>query len=102
MRARIVAIELGSWRSGRVGSSPWAETFGNFRHCDLRLGFSFSGGGKKAFPHEECVRRDTEGCVMVESPPAAALIMSQADLILELLVVSLDTPSLFGRSDEFF
>jgi len=24
-----VAIDVGTWRSGRTGSAPWLETFGN-------------------------------------------------------------------------
>ena len=36
----------------------------------------------------------------MEAAPSAALEMSEPDLLLELLVVALDTPAQFGKIDE--
>src|SRR5215831_19360172 len=37
---------------------------------------------------------------MMEAQPAAPLIMAETDLLLELLVIALDTPTHFGRVDQ--
>ncbi len=37
---------------------------------------------------------------MVEASPAAAFVVTEADLLLELLVISLDAPAQFGQVDE--
>ena len=38
---------------------------------------------------------------MVESAPSAPLKVSKANLLLKLLIVTLDTPTQFGRVDQF-
>src|SRR5712691_7893433 len=38
--------------------------------------------------------------MMMESPPAAALEMVEPELILEFLIVALDTPAQFGEADQ--
>ena len=37
---------------------------------------------------------------MMEAAPSAAFIVTKPDLLLELLVVALDTPAQFGKIDE--
>jgi hypothetical protein len=37
---------------------------------------------------------------MVESPPASALVVAKADLLLELLIVPLDAPAQLGKIND--
>src|SRR5262249_17704429 len=43
---------------------------------------------------------DAQGCVMMEAAPAAAFVVTKPDLLLELLIVTLDTPAELGKIDE--
>ena len=38
---------------------------------------------------------------MVEAEPSAALIVTEPDLLFELLIVALDAPAQLGKIDEF-
>ena len=57
---------------------------------------SFSEDGR------ESVGRDTEACMMVEAAPAAALIVTEADLLLEFEVVAFGPPAQLGLIDHAF
>jgi hypothetical protein len=50
---RRVAIESGTWRSGRIGSAPWPVIFGNGRHFDDRAAARFCAGKSGPFGHQE-------------------------------------------------
>ena len=54
-------------------------------------------GGKTApLDHEEAVSGNAEGSVVMESSPAAALIMSQSQFLFQFFIVALDDPAVFG------
>src|SRR5215475_2299417 len=61
----------------------------------------WSGGGNPLpFGDQEAVGCDAQCAVMMESPPAAALIMAEADFLLEIAVIVLDTPAHLGEIDK--
>ena len=49
-----------------------------------------------ALGNEKAVGRDTQGGVVMETLPAPALVMREAKLLLEFLVVPLDAPAHLG------
>lgn len=98
---RIVAMEVGWWRSVRRGSSARSVTRGYFRDWELELGSSFARGGKKALPDQERVCGNAEGRVVVEAAPSSALVVMETKLVLELLVITLDAPPEFGGAHQF-
>ena len=55
----------------------------------------------EALRHEESVGGDAQGGMVVEPAPAAALVVAEAKVLLEVLVVALDTPALMSHADEF-
>src|ERR1700751_6389568 len=60
-----------------------------------------SGGGKTApFGHQEPIGRNAQGSVMVKTAPASSFIISQSEFLLQLLVVALDDPTMFGQSHQ--
>src|SRR5205823_14805564 len=78
---RIVAIEFGTWRSGRNGGSSGLVTFayGNLRA--QRGGTISCGGNRLSFGDQECVGRNAKCGVMVEAAPSPSFKMSQPDLL---------------------
>src|SRR4029453_14732612 len=67
----------------------------------LRVGFGGARRGEKAsLAHEEAVRRQTQGDMVIEAAPAAALELGQADLLLEFAIVLLDPVAALGVPDE--
>src|SRR6187397_1337367 len=58
------------------------------------------GGEKVSLGHEEAVRRQTQGDMVIEAAPAAALELGQADLLLEFAIVLLDPVAALGVPDE--
>ena len=58
------------------------------------------GGIKTPLGDQESVSGDGERGVVVEAAPAATLVVSEADFLLELLVVAFDAPSELGPVDE--
>src|SRR5438128_1340077 len=54
---------------------------------------------RAALRGEKRVRRDAEGGVIVKPAPAAAFEVIEPDLVLELLVVPLDTPTQLRQPD---
>src|SRR3954462_2435456 len=67
----------------------------------VRVGFGGGPRGEKAsLAHEEAVRRRTQGDMVIEAAPAAALEIRQADLLLEFAIVLLDPVAALGVPDE--
>ena len=84
------AMECGTWRSGRRaprGWKPWVA------QVPAARGEAALRGEKAALGDEKAVGCDAEAGVMVEAAPAAALVVAEADLLLEFLVVALDAAS---------
>src|SRR3954466_6476994 len=67
----------------------------------IRVGFGGARRGEKAsLGHEEAVRRQTQGDMVVEAAPAAALELGQADLLLEFAIILLDPVAALDVPDE--
>src|ERR687894_1013432 len=65
----------------------------------LRVGFGGARRGEKAsLAHEEAVRRQTQGDMVIEAAPA--LELGQADLLLEFTIVLLDPVAALDVLDE--
>ena len=75
-------MECGLWRAVRVGLGGLAR------------------GEKASLGHEEAVGRQTQGDMVIEAAPAAALELGQADLLLEFTIVLLDPVAAFDVPDE--
>src|SRR3954453_16529051 len=76
------------------GDGAW---IGPRRPCRLRGG---AEGEKASLAHEEAVRRQTQGDMVIEAAPAAALELRQADLLLEFTIVLLDPVAALDVPDE--
>lgn len=57
--------------------------------------------GDEAFCHQKPVGRIAQGGVVVGLSPASALIVPQAEVLLQILVVALDALALMCNADEF-
>ena len=85
-------MELATWHSGRTGAArPEAGGYGRCRELvtvepPLR-------GETTPLGDEEAIRSDAQAGMMVETPPAAALVVPQSDLLLQLLKIALDAPA---------
>ena len=67
----------------------------------IRVSFGGARRGEKAsLAHEEAVSRQTQGDMVIEAAPAAALELGQADLLLEFAIILLDPVAALGMSDE--
>src|SRR3954464_12084621 len=67
----------------------------------IRVGFGGAWRGEKAsLAHEEAVRRQAQGDMVIEAAPATALEPRQADLLLEFAVVLLDPVAALDVPDE--
>ena len=99
-RLRTVMIELGMWRSGRMGGASGSITLGNGKSRERR-GESWCRGGKGAsFGDQKAVCGNTEGGMVVEASPPAPFIVAETEFLLQLLVVALDPPSQLGDIDQ--
>jgi len=58
------------------------------------------GGNRFSLGDQESVGCNAKGGVMVEAAPSPSFKMSQANLLLEFLIVAFDPPSQFGNVDE--
>src|SRR5215470_11652693 len=88
------------WRCGRIGGASGSITTGKGRFFDWSGGMWSRGGNPLPFGDQETVGCDAQCAVMMESPPATALIMAEADFLLEVTVIMLDTPAQLGEIDE--
>ena len=67
----------------------------------IRVSFGGARRGEKAsLAHEEAVRRQAQGDMVVEAAPAATLELRQADFLLEFAIILLDPVPALGMSDE--
>ena len=57
--------------------------------------------GDESLSHQEPVSRDAQTGMVVEPTPAATLVVPQPEVLLQILVVALDTPALMGGVDKF-
>ena len=57
-------------------------------------------GEKAPLCHQEPVRRNTEGGMMMKAAPSPAFIVPKAEFLLELFVVAFNTPAKFGQKDQ--
>src|SRR3712207_5904685 len=98
-RRRTEAMECGTCRSGRIGGAARPEALG-WRRCLPLLGEAPPRGEKAALGGQEAVGCDAEAGVVVEAAPAAALVVPEADLLLQVLVIALDHPARLGGMDQ--
>src|SRR4051794_18220092 len=95
---RMVAIEFGTCRSGRIGGAAGSITCGKAKRPELRGGSR--GGNSHPFGDQEAIGGDAQTGMVVEAAPAAALVVPEPQLLLELLVVALDAPSELGEFNQ--
>ena len=57
-------------------------------------------GEKASLGHEEAIRRQAQGDVVIEAAPAATLELCQADFLLEFAIILLDPVAALGMSNE--
>src|ERR1700704_1975720 len=96
----MVAIEFGIWRSGRKGGTSGSIIVGYGRLREQCGGTRSTGGNRLPLGDQESVGCDAQRGVMMKAAPAASLIVSEPDLLLELLIVALDAPAQFGEIDQ--
>ena len=73
------------------GRIPSASTpFGFLRQRNARPNVGAGGGKRTALSNKEPIGGNTQGGMMVESPPASDLKMTKADFFFEFLVVALN------------
>src|SRR5665647_1036763 len=94
------AIEFGTCRSVRCGGSPGSVTVGNGRFLEERGGTRSTGGNRLPLGDQESVGHDTQRGVVVEAAPSSPLEMPKPDLLLELLIVTVDPPAKLGEVDQ--
>jgi len=56
----------------------------------------------KTVCQQEAVRRNTQCGVMMKATPVSSLVMAQAELLFQFLVVPLNAPAHLGDSDQFY
>src|SRR6185437_14381591 len=86
----MVAIEFGTWRWGRIGGAAGSITVGNGRFFDCSGTIRSRGGNPLPLGDQKPVSCNRHRAVMVEASPGAPLIMTQADFLLEFLIIALD------------
>src|ERR1700761_6117015 len=96
----MLAIELGTCRSGRTGGPPRLEACGSRRCFDPPADETRLRGKKAALGDQKAVGCDAQAGMMMKPAPVAALVMAEADLLLELLIVSFNQPARLGDVDE--
>jgi hypothetical protein len=99
-RRWMVAIEFGTWRWGRIGGAAGSVTTGNGRFFDCSGAIRSRGGNPLPFGDYKTVGCDRHRAVVVKASPSASLIVAEADFLLELLIIALDSPAQFGEIDE--
>src|SRR5262245_46446435 len=94
----MVAMDSGTCRSGRTGSTPRDETFGETSGPEE--GQRLRGEMRQPRRGQERIGGDAERGVMMKPPPAAALEVIEAQFILQFLIVAFDPPAPHGQLDE--
>src|SRR5215210_3900762 len=98
---RMVAIEFGTCRSGRIGGAAGAITRGKANRRELWGGRS-RGGNSHPFGDQEAPgshRPHAQTGMVVEAAPAAPLVVPEPEFLLELLVIAFDAPPELGKFD---
>lgn len=97
----MVRIEFSVCRSDRTGRAARDEVRGALRSREAEVGeidrVFFTATESRADP--EAVGGDAQARVVVEAAPVAALVVTQAEFLLQLLIVALDAPAQFGLID---
>src|SRR4051812_26307887 len=88
---RMVAIEFGTCRSGRIGGAAGSITGGKVHRLELRAGRS-GGGNPHPFGDQEAIGGGAQTGMGVEAAPAPAPGMPAAPFLVELLVVPVRAP----------
>src|ERR1700760_3673898 len=96
----MLAIELGTCRSGRTGGPPRLEACGSRRCFDPPADETLLRGKKAALGDQKAVGCDAQAGMMMKTAPVAALVVAKAELLLELLVVPFDPPARLGNPHE--
>src|ERR1700751_683076 len=96
----MLAIELGTCRSGRTGGPPRLEACGSRRCFDPPADETLLRGKKAALGNQKTVSCDAQAGMMMKPAPVAALVMAEAELLLELLGIPLDPPARLGNPHE--
>lgn len=80
----------------RVGGNP-----GEWQAL-LRRSFFTAAGlfGDEAFSHQETVSGNAQAGVMMKPSPTTSLVMAQPEVLLQVLIVTLDTPALVGNANQ--
>src|ERR1700731_4161645 len=99
-RLRIVAIELGMCRSGRIGGASGSVTVGNGRSRERRGEMWSRGGDGASFGDQKAVGGNTEGGMVVEAAPPAPFIITKPEFLLQLLIIAFDPPSQLCQIDQ--
>ena len=97
---RRVAMEFGTWRCERSGSTSGSIIGGNGRSRAAPGTRMSRGGNGLRFGDQESVGRDAETGVMMEAAPSSALIVIKPDRLLQLEIVALDPPAELGQIDQ--
>src|ERR1700753_757232 len=96
----MLAIELGTCRSGRTGAPPRLEACGSRRCFDPPADETLVRGETPALGDQKAVGCDAQAGMMMKPAPVAALVVAEAELLLELLVIPLDPPARLGHPHE--
>jgi hypothetical protein len=76
-------------RSGRIGGTSGSTAVGNIKSRERR-GETWLRGEGAAFGDQQAIRGNTEAGMVVEAVPSAPVIIAEAELLLQLLVIALD------------
>ena len=63
-------------------------------------GFGGRGGNRRLLGDQESVGGDTQDGMMVEPGPAATLVVTKPEFLLEFPIAALDQPAQFGEIDQ--
>src|ERR1700760_499642 len=96
----MLAIKLGTCRSGRTGGPPRLEVCGSRRCFDPPADKTLLRGETAALGDQKAVGCDAQAGMMMKPAPVAALVVAEAELLLELLVIPLDPPARLGHPHE--
>ena len=93
------------WLTCRCARRTAAEDviLGKGRHLAFGKGFFVADSFvvNQALGHQISVGRNGQTRMMVKPSPATPLIVSQAKVLLQVLIVTLDAPALVGGTDQF-
>jgi hypothetical protein len=94
----MVLIENGE---RRYASTRRTTRLGRTPRWERDEGDGFRGKKSRAFGGDESVGSDTQSRMVMKSAPTSAFEVIDADLVLELLIVTFDAPPHVDGRDEF-